>query len=164
MKLTSPAFHQAGTIPFEFTGDGADVSPPLYWSDPPAGTQSFAIICLDPDAPQAEPWVHWLIYNIPSSTMNLSEAIAHTATVSMPAPADQGLNSNGHIGYNGPLPPLGDGWHRYCFELFALDTETLLPGGATKQQLVEAMKGHVLASAVLQGRYQRKTSARRHAI
>jgi Raf kinase inhibitor-like YbhB/YbcL family protein len=150
MELTSTAFGPGAAIPREYTGDGADRSPPLHWSEPPAGTLSLALVCDDPDAPRGT-WVHWVLDNLPQQTRELE---------GVPAPqvlgsgARQGNNDFGKIGYGGPAPPRGKP-HRYFFKLYALDTAPDLPAGATRAQLVEAMRGHVLAEGQLMGTYGR---------
>lgn len=158
MKLTSPAFQPNQRIPSKYTGEGADVSPPLKWEGAPAGTQSFALICDDPDAMSVagHVWDHWLIWNIPASTTELPENVAKTETVPALGGARQGLNSWPRVGYNGPMPPRGHGVHHYHFKLYALDTVLELPAKANKKQLLDAMKGHVLAEAELIGTYERK--------
>ena len=116
-EITSPAFANGGAIPFDFSCDGRDFSPALTWTDPPAGTQSFALIMDDPDAPMGT-WVHWVIFNIPASTRKLTEG-----TPTDPQLSDgslQGKTSAGSSGYHGPCPPSGT--HHYFFKLFALDT------------------------------------------
>ncbi len=159
MKLTSPAFEPGQPIPKRYTGEGADVSPPLEWSNVPEGTQEFALICDDPDAPTPEPWVHWVIYKIPADVTKLPEGIAKTPKLSVPPGALQGKNSwpSGQtIGYRGPMPPPGHGRHRYYFRLYALDKKLDLQPGLTKKQLLEAMKGHILGEGELMGTYERR--------
>jgi Raf kinase inhibitor-like YbhB/YbcL family protein len=152
MQLTSTAFQEGATIPKQYTGDGKDVSPPLWWSGAPSNTQSFALICDDPDAPRAEPWVHWALFDLPADTHELPEGIA--AGKMLPGGAKQGKNDFNKIGYGGPAPPRGK-QHRYYFKLYALDTAVNLKEGATKQQLEQAMQGHILASGQLMGQYGR---------
>ncbi len=149
--VTSTAFQQGMAIPKQFTGDGADVSPPLSWSEPPSGTKSIALICDDPDAPRGT-WVHWVLYNLPAQTRALDEGVPTTTTLA--SGAKQGKNDFGNIGYGGPSPPQGKP-HRYYFKLYALAVEVDLAPGATKAQLSDAMKGHVLAEGSLMGTYQR---------
>jgi Raf kinase inhibitor-like YbhB/YbcL family protein len=151
IELSSTAFEQGATIPKEHTGDGADKSPPLHWSSPPSGTQSFALICDDPDAPRGT-WVHWVLFNFPGQTRDLQAGIP--ATANLASGAKQGKNDFGNVGYGGPAPPKGKP-HRYFFKLYALDVTLDLPAGATKAQLETAMKGHVLAEGQLMGKYGR---------
>ncbi|MBC7692879.1 MAG: YbhB/YbcL family Raf kinase inhibitor-like protein [Methylotenera sp.] len=158
-KLSSPAFENGQEIGKEFSGEGSDISPPLKWSQIPGGTQEFVLICEDPDAPGAsEPFVHWLIYNISPSISQLPKGISPQERLDLPIRADQGTNSFHKVGYGGPMPPVGHGWHRYIFRLFALDAELGIAPGANKMQLLEAMKGHILAEAECMGRYQRVDS------
>lgn len=157
--LTSTAFRAGAAIPRKYTGEGADVSPPLLWTDPPNGTQQFGLVCDDPDAPSAEPWVHWVIYGIAADVRALPEGIAAgKPQLDKPIAARQGKNSwdsGVTIGYRGPMPPPGHGTHHYHFKLYALDRKLDLAPSATKSQLAAAMKGHVLAEAELIGTYQR---------
>lgn len=155
LTIESPAFANDTTIPKRFTGDGEDVSPELTWSGVPAGAKALALICDDPDAPTPQPWVHWLIYNIPASTTGLPENISKAATLSVPEGAQQGKNSWGRIGYGGPAPPPGHGVHHYHFKLYALDTPLGVEPGLTKAELLSAMEGHILTQGELVGLYQR---------
>ena len=151
LKLTSSAFENGSFIPRKYTGDGSDVSPPLRWSDPPEGAKSFALICDDPDAPMGT-WVHWVIYGIRAAARELPEGVPTRPELA--DGAKQGKSDFGKIGYGGPAPPRGKE-HRYFFKLYALDAELSLASGATKKQLLDAMKGHVLAEADLMGLYKR---------
>ncbi|MBI1904584.1 MAG: YbhB/YbcL family Raf kinase inhibitor-like protein [Planctomycetia bacterium] len=158
IEVTSTAFAAGQPVPRKHTGDGVDHSPPLSWSAGPAGTKSWALICDDPDAPTPEPWVHWLIYNLPAGTTSLPENVAATPTLGAPAGAAQGKNSWGSgrtNGYRGPAPPPGHGVHHYHFKVYALDAELNLKPGLDKKALLAAMKGHVLDEGELVGTYQR---------
>ena len=152
MRLTSSAFPHQGPIPAKYTCDGQDVSPPLAWGDVPPGTQSFALIVDDPDAPDpAAPkmtWVHWVLYNLPPHAAGLTEGAG-----SLPAGTREGINDWKRTGYGGPCPPIGR--HRYFHKLYALDTVLTDLGQPTKARLEAAMKGHVLAQAELVGTYQK---------
>ena len=151
IELTSTVFQPETTIPKKHTGDGADRSPPLAWSEPPAGTKSLALICDDPDAPRGT-WVHWVLFNLPGQTRQLEEGVPTTETLG--SGAKQGKNDFGKVGYGGPAPPKGKP-HRYFFTLYALDVAVDLPPGATKAQLMDAIKGHILAQGQLVGNYGR---------
>jgi len=152
MKLTSTAWTEGQPIPAKFTCDGADVSPLLSGSGAPAGTQGFALICDDPDAP-AGTWVHWVIYGLPAATTALPEKVATAGT--LPDGAKQGVNDFRRIGYGGPCPPPGAP-HRYYFKLYALGAVVSLQPRATKAELLSAMAGHILAEARLMGTFQRR--------
>lgn len=151
LKLTSSAFTEGGMIPKLFTADGSNKSPPLAWSDPPAETKSFALICDDPDASGGD-WVHWVLFNLPASTRELPEGVRVDEI--RPTETKSGQNSWVLIAYRGPEPPAGKA-HRYFFKVYALDTTLDLPTGAVKKQVLDACKGHVLAEGQLMGRYQR---------
>jgi len=150
MKVTSSAFNEGQMIPLKYTCDGQDISPPLEWENAPDATKSFALICDDPDAPMGM-WVHWVVYDIPPDMNNLPEHVRPERQLGNGI--RQGNNSWPNIGYGGPCPP--GGTHRYYFKLYALDTTLNLKPGATKEQLLQAMKGHVLEEAHLMGKYQR---------
>jgi Raf kinase inhibitor-like YbhB/YbcL family protein len=150
-ELRSSAFRQNQAIPKKYTCDGSDVSVPLNWNDPAQGTKSFGLIADDPDAPRGT-WVHWVLYDLPADTRELAEGIPAKETLD--DGAEQGKNDFGKIGYGGPCPPPGP-VHHYQFKLYALDKMVGLRPGATKQQLLDAMKGHILAQAELIGTYKR---------
>lgn len=152
IPISSPAFQEGKPIPTQYTCDGEDLSPPLKWSKVPEGTKSLALISEDPDAP-AGIWVHWVLYNLPPTITELPEGMP-TQEV-LPNGAKQGINDFKRIGYGGPCPPPGKP-HRYFFKLYALDTELDLKPGATKQELLRAMEGHILAEGQLMGTYQRR--------
>lgn len=151
MEIKSSAFQNSADIPRKYTCDGTDASPPLRWENTPSGTKVFALIADDPDAPVGT-WVHWVIYDLPPETRELAEGVATSDT--LPSGVKQGINDFRNVGYGGPCPPRGPA-HRYFFKLYALDAETNLKPRATKQQLLEAIKGHILAEAQLMGRYKR---------
>jgi Raf kinase inhibitor-like YbhB/YbcL family protein len=151
IELTSTAFRQGEAIPRDYTGDGRNVSPPLAWREPPAGTRSFALVCEDPDAPRGT-FTHWVLFNLPAESRDLSEGVPAQAT--LPNGAAQGVSDFGKVGYGGPAPPAGKP-HRYFFKLFALDRQLDLPAGATRPQVLAATKGHVLAEGQLMGTYAR---------
>ncbi len=152
LELTTTAFPAGGIVPQKFTCDGPDVSPALRWTDPPAGTESFALIMDDPDAPVGT-WVHWVLYDLPAKTRELSENVAKQEQLA--DGARQGRNDFRKIGYGGPCPPPGPA-HRYFFKLYALNAKTNLKAGANKAEVEKAMKGHILAQAELVGRFGRK--------
>jgi Raf kinase inhibitor-like YbhB/YbcL family protein len=150
MELKSSAFVEGEMIPKKYTCDAQDVSPALEWSGAPANTESFALICDDPDAPMGT-WVHWVYYDIPAGTSSLPEDVG-----SQEKPASggtQGVSDFGRIGYGGPCPP--GGTHRYFFKLYALDTKLDLPPGADKPTLLDKMEGHILEQTELMGKYRR---------
>jgi len=150
IKVKSEAFEEGGMIPKKYTCDGEDASPPLSWTGVPEGTEALALICDDPDAPVGT-WVHWVIFNIPPDTTGLSENIPPEGVLE--SGARQGRNDFGNIGYGGPCPPRGT--HRYYFKLYALDKKVDLEPGVTKDELLKAMEGHILAEGRLMGRYKR---------
>ena len=147
MELHAHAFAQGERIPERHACDGADVSPALAWSDAPAGTRSFALIVDDPDA---RGFAHWLIYDLPCDATALGEGVPPDPELSNGA--RQGVNDFGRLGYGGPCPPR---LHEYYFKLYALDAALGLAPGATREEVFAAMRGHVLATAVLMARYER---------
>jgi hypothetical protein len=155
LTIRSSAFSDQARIPKRFTGDGEDVSPELSWSGVPAGAKELALICDDPDAPTPEPWVHWVIYKIPTTATALRENVPKTGSMSEPAGSMQGVNSWGAIGYRGPAPPRGHGVHHYHFKLYAVDTALNVAAGVDKKKLLSAMQGHIVAQGELVGTYER---------
>jgi len=151
LALSSLVFKEGGTIPAKYTCDGEDVSPPLRWGEPPVGTQSFALIMDDLDAPGGV-FTHWVLLNVPRDSQGLPEGVPTQAQLS--SGALQGKNDFRRIGYGGPCPPPG-GPHRYQFTLYALDRSLPLAAGASRKQVLDAMQGHILAQAQLVGTYQR---------
>jgi hypothetical protein len=123
----------------------------LNWSNAPTGTQAFALIVDDPDAPVGT-WTHWIIWNIPANTAALPEGVPKVEESA--GGARQGSNDFKRIGYGGPCPPPGKP-HRYFFKLYALDAKLDAKAGAGRSELERAMKGHVLAQAELMGKYGR---------
>jgi hypothetical protein len=154
-SIQSSAFLANADIPKKYTGDGPDVSPALVWTGEPEDTREFVLIMDDPDAPSAQPWVHWVIYKIPAHITNLLEGIPAAKQITTPIHAFQGLNSWNTIGYRGPAPPVGHGTHHYYFKLYALDAKLDIPAGLDKAALLKAIERHVLAEAELIGTYQR---------
>lgn len=150
-ELKSPAFESGGPIPPNHTCRGRDASVPLEWTDPPAGTKSFALTGDDPDAPGGT-WVHWVLFDLPGEARSLPEGLAKTET--LPDGSRQGVNDFKKIGYGGPCPPPGAP-HRYFFTLYALDRKLGLSPGATKEALLSAMKGRILAEARWMGTFKR---------
>ena len=145
LELSSPAFDDGAPIPERHTGDGPGTSPPLRWEFVPEGTRTLALIVHDPDAPPGD-FTHWLAWNIDPGAGGLDEDVT--------APG-QGTNGFGRPGWAGPSPPRGHGPHRYFFRLYALDTDLDLEHGAAREQLEDAIDGHVLAEAKLMGTFER---------
>jgi Raf kinase inhibitor-like YbhB/YbcL family protein len=143
LQISSPSFAANGAIPLAYSAYGAGRAPALAWSAPPAGTKSLAIMVEDPDAMSAKPFVHWMAWNFDPKLAGLDEA-------SVPAGVRQGRNNRGRASYFGPRPP-GSSPHHYHFQVFALDAALSLPDGATREQLLAAMAGHVLAKGDLVG-------------
>ena len=153
--LTSTAFSNNGAIPLKYASanlGGQNVSPPLQWSNPPSGTRSFVITCIDLDAGN---FVHWVIYDIPATLSALPENVPKQSQAQINgATVKQGQNDFDGVGYGGPEPPLNER-HRYQFTVYALSVDTLnLPAGATLQQVNQAMQGKILSQATLIGTFQ----------
>ncbi len=151
MTVTSTAFEPNGAIPSRHTGEGEDFSPPLKWSEPPKGTQGFAVICHDPDAPLVSGdgtygFVHWVLYNLPASLHSLEEGSDK---------GTPGINNFGNVGYGGPLPPPAHGKHRYYFWVLALDDDLALLEGLTLWQFLKEAEPHILGMSRLVGTYER---------
>jgi len=154
LTLTSPDFTPGGAIPRRFSCEGEDVSPELDWDGVPERARSLALIVDDPDAPDpAAPkltWVHWVLYNLPTSSRALPAA---AKSADLPAGTREGKNDWGRTGYGGPCPPVGR--HRYFFKLFALDTTLGDLRRPTKSDLEKAMHGHIVEETHLMGTYQK---------
>ncbi len=154
LNLTIRAFPKGGRIPAAFTEDGGDQSPLLEWSGAPVGTQAFALVVDDPDAPVGT-WVHWVLYDLPGSAMKLDENQPRgPAAGTLANGAKQGKNSWGRLGWYGPAPPRGKP-HRYFFRLYALSASTGLQPGADRAALDRAMKGKILGESEWMGIYSR---------
>jgi len=147
MKLTSTAFENEGDIPNKYTCQGEDISPELMISDVPSNVKSFVLIMDDPDAikPVGRVWDHWVVFNIPADVKEIKEGKEPNGI--------KGMTSFGKLGYGGPCPP--DTKHRYYFRVYALDVMLELNEGATKDKVLDAIEGHVLAQAELMGRYEK---------
>lgn len=147
MKLISPEFENCEYIPMEFSCDGDNINPPLEICDVSYKAKNLALIMDDPDAPGGT-FTHWTVWNIPPETKEID------SNNCQPIGAVCGLTSFGKTGYGGPCPPSGE--HRYFFKLYALDELIDLPKTATKNDLEQAMQGHVIETAELIGIYGRK--------
>lgn len=150
LEVSSFAFKANGRIPHRFSAYGEDVSPALSWSNGPEGTKSYVLLMEDPDAKTPKPFVHWILFNVPAATSDLREGVPGAAALPDPKGARQGVNSRGSFGYFGPRPP-ADGDHHYHFQVFALDTELDLKPDAGRREILDAMRGHVLAKGELIG-------------
>jgi len=150
-SISSPVISHNGKIPRKYTFEGENISPELIFSNVPPETVSLALIMDDPDAPRGV-FTHWIVFNIPKDAAGLSEKIPPIPE--LPDGSRQGKNDYGSVGYGGPFPPPGKP-HHYNFTLYALDTKLNLNAGATKNEVLEAMKGHILEQTTLCGIYQR---------
>jgi Raf kinase inhibitor-like YbhB/YbcL family protein len=150
ITVTSAAFGDGDRIPAKFTCDGENVSPPLAWTGVPESSETLTLICDDPDSPSGT-WVHWVLFNLPATATELAEGVRPEKQLT--SGARQGRNDFKKIGYGGPCPH--GGTHRYYFKLYALDTALSLPPGVTKDELLKAMQGHILAEGQLMGKYRR---------
>jgi len=154
IKIKSSAFHEGGMIPSKYSCEDENISPQLHWNEISKDVKSYAIILDDPDAPGGD-FVHWVIFNIPENMKELHENV--TPSRNIPDEVMLGTNSFGRIGYGGPCPPPGKA-HHYYFKIYALDTILHhIESGATKEQLVKAMEGHIIAKGELMGLYKRSS-------
>lgn len=167
-EITSTAFENGAEIPVKYTQDdsrgGANVSPPLAWKGAPAGTKSFMIICTDPDAPSPanpdpNPFVHWIILNIPGATQYLLSGVPSLEQLSTPFGAVQAANGFDDIGYSGPMPPAGSGKHRYIFTIVAMDRVHVLDPKLTPEEFLKILDSSALAKAELMGTYEIRASS-----
>jgi Raf kinase inhibitor-like YbhB/YbcL family protein len=158
IQISGSAFADGSAIPRKYTGDGEDVSPPLNWQGIPEAAAELVLICDDPDAPTAQPWVHWVLYHLPPMVTGLPEGLPTSTRIEMPVQAFQGRNSWGSgrtTGYRGPAPPARHGVHHYHFKLYVVDRDLGLHPGVDKAAVEYAMKGHILDQGQLVGTYQR---------
>ena len=156
--VSSPTLTADQTMPRDYTPDGRNVSPPLTWSDLPAGTKEIAVICEDPDAGNPPPFVHWVMYKIPASAGGLPEGIPIDPAAPMPAGlagAIQGVSGFRRAIYRGPAPPPGKP-HHYHFVVYALDADLGLKPGLTRADLLAAIQGHVIGQGEIVSIYERK--------
>lgn len=154
--LSSPAFKEGQSIPEEFTAYGKGKSIPLSWSRLPPGTRSIAVVMDDPDAKTPQPFVHWVIYNIPADTKGLDAGLPTEPSLDKPGGALQGTNGTKATGYFGPRPPKGDPPHHYQIRAYALDQVLKIDPGKDVDALLKAMQGHVLGQGQLTGTVQEK--------
>ena len=155
LKLQISAFENEGTIPDIYSKKGGNISPAISWSGVPADTRSLVLIVDDPDAPSGL-FTHWMVYGIDPRQTDLPEHVP--ATGNLPNGARQGKNGFGDVGYGGPQPPSGT--HRYYFHLYALDTDSELPAGLTREELNGVIDGHIIEEAQWMGRYQHREKTR----
>lgn len=155
IRLESPAFSDGGSIPVRFTADGVGVSPPLAWRGAPPGTHGFVLIVEDPDAPAPEPLTHLLAFDVPPGHTAVDEG-AFPSPRHEGAVLEVGRNAFRKAAWLPPDPPTGHGAHHYAFQLFALNRRLTFDGPPSRAEVVEAMRGHVLAKGVLAGVYARE--------
>ena len=158
LHLASPAFANGGRLPERFTADGEGVSPPLFWTGVPEGTECLALIVEDPDAPAPQPLVHAVIWGLPVEG-DLKEGAIRADGAGDAEGKDVGRNSFLGEGWLPPDPPTGHGPHNYAFQLFALGGGCEIGDNPGRSALVKAMAGHVLAAGLLTGVYSRGEEA-----
>ena len=160
MELRSTAYRPGGAIPSRYACDGENLSPSFTWSNAPSRTQSLALVLHDPDAPHSGGFTHWILYGIHPATRQIEES------ESRPEPHTdfgvQGKNDAGSLGYTGPCPPSGT--HRYTARIYALDIDLELEPGATRQELENAIEGHILDQAALTGTYAKTADLKRSKV
>ena len=155
IDVVSPAFGDGEAIPAMYAAEQQNISPPLDWAEGPDGTESYVVMVEDMDVPEDPPFVHWLVYDIPADVTELREGVPGAPQLPLPEGAKQGTNDRGSTGWFGMRPPAGDPAHDYHFQVFALDTTLDLPHGASRAELLEAMRGHVLSAGEVVGTYER---------
>jgi Raf kinase inhibitor-like YbhB/YbcL family protein len=161
LTVTSPTLKANEVVPIDHTADGKNLSPALSWTGAPAGTKQFALVYDDPDVAFGNPpqtFVHWVVYNIPGTAKGLPAELPMDATLTAPpdiAGTIQGLSGFKRTGYRGPAPPPGKP-HHYTWTVYALDAELKLEPGLNRNQLMEAIKGHIIGQGSLVAIYERK--------
>ena len=148
INVHSVAFEPGGSLPISCTIDGVGAPPALSFADVPDAAKALVVLAEDPDAPLLEPFVHWLVYGIPSSARDVDAQTQHDYRL--------GTNGKSELGYTPAAPPAGDPPHHYHFQVFALDEAMELVAGADRQALLDAMTGHVLAWGEIVGTYERE--------
>lgn len=159
ITVSSTAFDHHGMVPLAYSAYGDNTAPQISWSDLPEGTEQLALIMDDPIAPTPQPFVHWVAYNIPADASELPEGLSKEAQITDVAELEgmvNGVNGARQTGYFGPRPPADGKLHAYHFRLYALDEALDLPEGLNKAELLEAIDGHVLATGMLMGHYERE--------
>jgi Raf kinase inhibitor-like YbhB/YbcL family protein len=155
-KLMTSAYSDGGDIPTQYScADPMAGSPPLEWSNPPEGTQSFAVIMHDTDAAPGKNSMdvtHWIFWNIPASSTSLPAGIKPGTS---PDGIVQGANIRKVNGFQPPCPPPGAFPHHYIIEMYALNTKLDLPAGSSREQLLDAMNGHVIGKSAYTGKFGR---------
>lgn len=159
LELSSLAFADGARLPERFTADGEGVSPPLTWRGVPAGTATLALLVEDPDAPAPNPLVHAVVWNLPPEDGSLAEGAIAPDGRGADDGSDVGRNSYAQEGWLPPDPPTGHGSHDYVFQLFALDSAVALDINPGRSDLLEAIRGHVIAAGMLVGTYSRGEEA-----
>lgn len=157
ITVTSSAFNNHDNVPLKYTAYGENVSPQIVWGELPEGTQQLALIMDDPVAPTPEPFVHWVVYNIPATATELPEGMSSDERVTEPAELEgtiNGISGLRRAGYFGPRPPADGELHAYHFWVYALDTELNLDSGLNKAQLLEAIEEHIIGAGMLMGHYE----------
>lgn len=153
IKVSSPSFANGESIPGQHSCYALDLSPPISWSGLPTGTKSLALIAFEPDAPGGGDWIHWLLYGMPPDTSEVPSGLKSSGANLVGG--THGTNDFKRLGWGGPCPPRG-ATHFYLFKVYALDSEINLAEGAKQSELVELMKGHVIAHGQLTGSYHQK--------
>lgn len=145
MQITSSEFGTGDLVPVKYTCEGPNISPPLTFVGVPDSAKSLVLMVEDPDAP-AKPWVHWLVFNIPPTTLGFDEGcIAEGAT--------EGLCNGNTFGYEGPCPPENE--HQYLFKVYALDKVLDIPNESDRKVVLEEMEDHIIEEAVLSASYKK---------
>ena len=152
LSIEIKGIRQGETIPVDYTCDGKNYSPQINIKETPDGSKSLALIVEDPDAPVGL-FVHWVIFNIPPDTKTINENIEKS--VKTREGYLQGKNDFGKLGYDGPCPPSGHGFHRYFFKLYALNSVLDFEGVGTREKVIKSMGSKILGQAEAMGRYKR---------
>ena len=151
VDVKSPEFEGGQEIPFRYSAEGQNISPPITWSNIPTGSKSIALLVEDPDAPLPQPFVHWIAFNIDPFTLSLHEGVPVEEQMML----KQGKNSGLKTGWTGMAPPKGDTAHHYHFQVFALDEMLQLENGIGRSALIKAMAGHVISRGEVVGKFRR---------
>jgi len=150
-ELRSTAFEEGKMIPSRHTCDGDDVSPPLVWEGIPDETESLVVIMEDIDSVK-DVWSHWVLYNVPPTIHTLAEDLPPSELFLWDG--KHGRNDFDDIGYGGPCPSDGKA-HRYVLRLYALDVPLEHAPGATREEILDQIDGHIVEETELMAPYKR---------
>lgn len=157
IEVTSTAFNNHENVPLRYTAYGENVSPQIAWANLPGGTEQLAMVMDDPIAPTPEPFVHWVVYNIPATASELPESMSSEVEITEPASLAgtiNGVNGLSRVGHFGPRPPADGKLHAYHYRVYALDAALDLQPGLSKAALLETIRDYIIGTGMIMGHYE----------